>query len=182
MPRRDPGQRSPSVVFRRSDTQVGRPLGDVLQPPGGTGPREAIDRAARRRRLARRAGGRRVAGPGRRRARRRPLHAVGDYGATSDTSAVLSGIAQQNPDLNLALGDLSYGGAASEQAWCDFVTQRVGAGFPFELLAGNHESSGQDGNINDSAACLTHQVPGVVGTYGRQWYVDVPKANPWCGS
>jgi PKD repeat protein len=104
--------------------------------------------------------------------------AVGDYGATADTSAVLGGIAAQNPDLNLALGDLSYGGAGSEQAWCDFVTARVGAGFPFELLTGNHESSGQDGNINDFAACLPNQLPGVVGTYGRQWFVDVPRGNP----
>ena len=72
------------------------------------------------------------------------------------------------PDLNLALGDLSYGATGAEQAWCDFVTARVGAGFPFELLAGNHESNGQNGNINDFSACLPNQLPGVVGTYGRQ--------------
>jgi PKD repeat protein len=104
--------------------------------------------------------------------------AVGDYGATPDTGAVLTAMAARNPDLDLALGDLSYGGAGSEQSWCDFVTSRVGAGFPFELLAGNHESNGQDGNINDFASCLPNQVPGVVGAYGRQYYVDVPRANP----
>ena len=58
------------------------------------------------------------------------------------------------------------------------MTARVGAGFPFELLSGNHESSGEDGNINDFAACLPNQLPGAVGTYGRQWYVDVPRVNP----
>lgn len=66
----------------------------------------------------------------------------------------------------------------TEQAWCDFVTQDLGAGFPFELIAGNHESDGMNGNINDFAACLPNQLPGVVGTYGRQWYVDVPAQNP----
>jgi PKD repeat protein len=97
---------------------------------------------------------------------------------TADTGAVLTATAAQSPDLAIALGDLSYGGPGSEQAWCDFVTSRVGAGFPFELLAGNHESNGQDGNINDFAACLPNQLPGLVGTYGRQYYVDVPRTNP----
>ena len=55
---------------------------------------------------------------------------------------------------------------------------RVGAGYPFELVAGNHESNGQNGNINDFSACLPNQLPGVVGTYGRQWYVDVPAEDP----
>src|SRR3712207_5279244 len=54
----------------------------------------------------------------------------------------------------------------------------MGAGFPFELIAGNHESNGQDGNINDFSACLPNQLQGLVGTYGRQWYVDVPRVNP----
>jgi PKD repeat protein len=104
--------------------------------------------------------------------------AAGDFGVTSNTSGVLTGIAAQQPDLALALGDLSYGTTGAEQAWCDFVTARVGAGFPFELLAGNHESNGINGNINDFAACLPNQVPGLVGTYGRQWYVDVPRVDP----
>src|SRR6185503_14054212 len=60
--------------------------------------------------------------------------AVGDFGQTPATAAVLTGIAAQAPDLHVALGDLSYGGPGSEQSWCDFVTARVGAGFPFELL------------------------------------------------
>ena len=104
--------------------------------------------------------------------------AVGDYASTAATRAVLDGIAAQDPDLNLALGDLSYGQTGAEQAWCDLVTSRVGAGFPFELLSGNHESNGQNGNINDFAACLPNQLPGLVGTYGRQWYVDVPREDP----
>ena len=105
--------------------------------------------------------------------------AVGDYAAfPASTGPVLEGIAAAAPDAHFALGDLSYGQTGAEQAWCDFVTQRVGAGFPFELLAGNHESNGINGNINDFSACLPNQLPGLVGTYGRQYYVDVPAENP----
>lgn len=104
--------------------------------------------------------------------------AAGDYAANANTQSVLSGIKSLNPDLHLAVGDLSYSTTGQEQAWCDFVTQTVGAGFPFELVSGNHESSGQNGNINDFSACLPNQLPGAVGTYGRQYYVDVPQGSP----
>ena len=104
--------------------------------------------------------------------------AAGDYTAGASAQSVLTGIKTAAPDLNLALGDLSYGTTGQEQAWCNFVTQTVGAGFPFELLSGNHESNGQNGNINDFSACLPNQLPGVVGTYGREYYVDVPQGAP----
>jgi PKD repeat protein len=104
--------------------------------------------------------------------------AVGDFGSNDNTRAVLAGMKAQAPDLALALGDLSYGAVGAEQAWCDLVTQQVGAGFPFELIAGNHESNGQNGHVNDFSACLPNQLPGLVGTYGRQWYVDVPQVDP----
>jgi chitodextrinase len=106
------------------------------------------------------------------------ITASGDFAATSNTAAVLNGIAAAAPDLHLALGDLSYGASGAEQAWCDFVTSRIGAGFAFELISGNHESNGQNGDINDFSACLPNQLPGLVGTYGRQWYVDVPREEP----
>lgn len=101
-----------------------------------------------------------------------------DFSASTAARAVLDGISDATTDLTLALGDLSYGTAGAEQAWCDLVTSRVGAGYPFELLAGNHESDGLNGNINDFSACLPNQLPGVVGTYGRQYYVDVPAGAP----
>ncbi|KQO99808.1 PKD domain-containing protein [Leifsonia sp. Leaf264] len=103
--------------------------------------------------------------------------AAGDFNSTAQTSAVLDTIAGLDPDLHLALGDLSYS-TGPEQAWCDYVTARVGAGFPFELISGNHESNGENGNINNFSACLPNQVPGVVGTYGRQYYMDVPQQAP----
>jgi PKD repeat protein len=105
--------------------------------------------------------------------------AAGDFGqSTTTTGPVLQAMAAADPDLALALGDLSYGAVGQEQSWCDFVTSRVGEGFPFELIAGNHESNGLNGNINDFSACLPNQLPGLVGTYGRQWSVDVPQQDP----
>jgi PKD repeat protein len=104
--------------------------------------------------------------------------AAGDFSSSGNASSVLNAIDSADSDLTVALGDLSYGTTGQEQAWCDFVTSRVGAGYPFELISGNHESNGQNGNINDFSACLPNQLPGVVGTYGRQYYVDVPADDP----
>ncbi len=106
------------------------------------------------------------------------LTAAGDFAMTANTTAVLQGMAAAAPDAHLALGDLSYGVTGEEQKFCDLVTGALGAGAPFELVSGNHESNGQNGNINDFSACLPNQLPGVVGTYGRQYYVDLPRANP----
>jgi PKD repeat protein len=103
--------------------------------------------------------------------------ASGDFGATNQTAAVLTGISTSGADFALALGDLSYGTPGSEQTWCDFVVNRVGAGYPFELVAGNHDA-GANGNINDFGACLPNQLPGLVGTYGRQYFVDYPQSSP----
>ncbi len=104
--------------------------------------------------------------------------AVGDFSSSANAAGVLNTVSGLHADLALALGDMSYGPTGQEQAWCDFVTSKLGAGYPFELISGNHESSGENGNINDFSACLPNQLPGVVGTYGRQWYVDVPQVNP----
>ena len=104
--------------------------------------------------------------------------AAGDFAAGAGAARVLDGIAAGDSELTIALGDFSYGVTGQEQAWCDFVKSHVGEGYPFELLSGNHESSGMNGNINDFSACLPNQLPGLVGTYGREWYVDVPAEDP----
>src|SRR5215218_3495066 len=65
----------------------------------------------------------------------------GDIAQNSATSgAVLNALDAVDPDAHFVVGDLSYGTTGAEQSWCDFVTSRVGGGFPFELLSGNHES------------------------------------------
>ncbi|HYI32877.1 MAG TPA: metallophosphoesterase [Glaciibacter sp.] len=104
--------------------------------------------------------------------------ASGDFSHSDDATAVLSQIASIDPELHLALGDLSYGKVGEEKSWCDLVTSRVGAEFPFQLISGNHESNGQNGNIDDFAACLPNRVPGVVGQYAHEYFFDVPQENP----
>ena len=107
------------------------------------------------------------------------LAAAGDFGARANTALVLNKVAELSPDAMLALGDLSYQDVATEQQWCDYVKARVGEGSPFQLLSGNHESLDvHDGDINDYSACLPNQIPGIVGTYGRQYYMDFPKGAP----
>ncbi|WP_375425374.1 PKD domain-containing protein [uncultured Friedmanniella sp.] len=104
--------------------------------------------------------------------------AAGDFAQTTNTGSVLTALAATGGDATLALGDMSYGAVGGEQGWCDFVTSKIGTGYPFELLSGNHESNGLNGNINDFSACLPNQLPGAVGTYGQQYYVDVPAGRP----
>ncbi|TKJ19295.1 metallophosphoesterase [Blastococcus sp. CCUG 61487] len=104
--------------------------------------------------------------------------AAGDYGTHAATRAVLAGIADVDPDLHLALGDLRQAVPGTEEAWCGLVRSEVGDDFPFQLIAGNHDSGVDDVHIDQFAACLPHRLPGAVGSYGRQWYVDVPQADP----
>lgn len=105
--------------------------------------------------------------------------ASGDYAMTTQTDPVLRGVAALKPDFHLALGDMSYGKTGQEASWCRYVTDRVGTTFPFELISGNSESSGTtNGLIDNFAKCLPNRLPGASGTYGRQWYVDVPAAAP----
>lgn len=107
------------------------------------------------------------------------LTAAGDFGARANTAAVLDKVAQLSPDAMLALGDLSYQDVTTEQQWCDYVKAKVGQDSAFQLLSGNHESLDvHDGDINDYSACLPNQIPGIVGTYGRQYYMDFPKGAP----
>lgn len=104
--------------------------------------------------------------------------ASGDIGATAEAASTLEQIRSLGPDLHLALGDLSYGEPGEEGEWCDFVTERVGDGIPFQFLSGNHESDGRNGDIDAFADCLPNRLPGLAGEYARQYYVDVPSSVP----
>ncbi|MGZ4689398.1 MAG: PKD domain-containing protein [Acidimicrobiia bacterium] len=107
------------------------------------------------------------------------LTAAGDYGARATSNSVLQKIADLDPDAHLAVGDFEYQDASPESAWCNFVKAKVGEGFPFELVSGNHESLDEaDGLINNFSACLPNQVAGAVGTYGREYYLDFPRVSP----
>jgi hypothetical protein len=106
--------------------------------------------------------------------------AVGDFAATTNTSSVLDTIAASGASFHLALGDLSYGAIRPESAWCDYVKSHVGSQFPFELIAGNHDS-GQiagEGNINNFTPCLPDRLGTITGTYGKEYYFDYPASAP----
>ncbi|MBM6399566.1 metallophosphoesterase [Phycicoccus sonneratiae] len=103
---------------------------------------------------------------------------LGDVGATADSRRVLSAVGAAGDAFTLVVGDLSYGAAGAEPAWCDTVKQAVGPHHPVELVAGNHEDHGPNGDIDAFRACLPNRLPGLVGRYGQEWYVDVPAVHP----
>src|SRR5437870_296383 len=80
--------------------------------------------------------------------------AAGDFGTNTNAGSTLTTLAGSATDLFFAVGDLSYNGSNSEPAWCNLVKTRVGSGYPFELVSGNHEDNGPDGLISNYAACL----------------------------
>jgi Bacterial Ig domain/Calcineurin-like phosphoesterase len=104
--------------------------------------------------------------------------AAGDFGANSNTSAVLGSVGGAGLDFFMAEGDLSYSEVTPESAWCNFVTSRVGATFPFELVAGNHEDNGPDGTIANFAACLPDRIGGLTGAYAKESFFDYPASAP----
>jgi hypothetical protein len=108
-----------------------------------------------------------------------PVHftAQGDIGVGSGAKKVLDAVAGLKPHLNLALGDFAYK-AGLEQEFCDMVTARLGENFPYQLVTGNHESDGRDGDIEKYVQCLPNKMPGLQGEYGVQWRLDVPEQNP----
>ena len=107
----------------------------------------------------------------------------GDMGANG--SHAPTALARLRADLAnlsffLAVGDLSYSTqAGSEPSWCKFVnwSLKKPAQFPFELLSGNHESSGAV-LIDNFVKCEPNHVPGIVGGYGKEYYFDYPKSSP----
>ncbi len=97
--------------------------------------------------------------------------AAGDYGATPATDATLRAIARTDASFHLALGDLSYGHVTPEAAWCAYVKSLVGSTRPFELVAGNHDTSAGS-HIREFARCLPDRL-GAVGDYPLQYYLDI---------
>ncbi|MET3922565.1 metallophosphoesterase [Arthrobacter sp. UYEF20] len=103
--------------------------------------------------------------------------AQGDMGVGSGAKKVLDVVAGLKPQLNLALGDFTYEAGIEEQ-FCDMVTGKLGTEFPYQLVTGNHESDGREGDIQNFVRCLPNKLPGLQGEYGTQWYADVPEENP----
>jgi hypothetical protein len=104
---------------------------------------------------------------------------AGDLGANGNTSAVINAVAASGSQIFWPIGDLSYSQTASESDWCDYVHTPLGASYPVEVLAGNHEDGdGPDGFIGNFASCLPDRIGGVQGTYGQEYYADYPSTNP----
>ncbi|WP_410557868.1 metallophosphoesterase [Arthrobacter globiformis] len=103
--------------------------------------------------------------------------AQGDMGLSTGAREVLDTINGLHPELSLALGDFSYE-AGREQEFCDMVTGKLGGNFPYQVVTGNHESDGHDGDIANIVKCLPNRLPGLQGEYGVQWYADYPEHDP----
>ncbi|QIM20913.1 phosphohydrolase [Phycicoccus sp. HDW14] len=103
---------------------------------------------------------------------------LGDVGGSADAGRVLRAIGADGDAFTLVVGDLSYGPAGGEAAWCRTVAAAVGQHHPVEIVSGNHEDDGPNGDIDAFEACLPNRLPGLVGRYGREYYVDVPAEHP----
>ncbi len=103
--------------------------------------------------------------------------AVGDFGATPNTTAVLEGISGTDSSFHLAVGDLSYNQIRPESAWRDYVRAHLRKNLPFEVLSGNHEENGYNGLIDDFTKVFPDEL-GAVGDYGKEYTFDFPKINP----
>jgi hypothetical protein len=91
--------------------------------------------------------------------------AAGDYAQTRYTNANLAAMKTSGAAFNLALGDFSYaatitGGVAD--AWSAYAIGNVGAGFPFEIIPGEHDVSA----LANYAADLPDRL-GSSGTYAQ---------------
>jgi len=99
-------------------------------------------------------------------------------GAGPEAVTTLTNLAGAGTDFYLHLGDASYGQIKPDSAWCDFVKSKVGATFPYELVAGGHDGGRlHDGLIDNFAACLPDHL-GANGTYGKDYYFDYPAGAP----
>jgi calcineurin-like phosphoesterase family protein/ASPM-SPD-2-Hydin domain-containing protein len=103
---------------------------------------------------------------------------AGDHGGNDAATENLEHLGALGAAFHLAIGDLSYGSFPTEAGWCDFVKSHVGSTFPFEIVAGDHEDNGPDGDIRNFAKCLPDRIGNVVGEYGRQYWFDYPPSNP----
>jgi len=111
--------------------------------------------------------------------------AAGDHGANSTTDLGLEALNRSAAEFYLALGDFSYGQTESEEAWCDYIKEGLsakGAGFPFELVAGNHEQDGSpEGRLTAFTECLPDRLGSTLGpgsVYGAEYTFTYPTRAP----
>ena|SRR5690242_16868033 len=97
--------------------------------------------------------------------------AAGDYAQTAHTTATLKSIGQSGASFDLALGDLNYGyPGVSASSWSNYVKSYLPSNFPFEMVAGEHDT----GDLSQLAGDLPHQLGKISGSYGKEYYFDYP--------
>ena len=110
-----------------------------------------------------------------------PVHftATGDFSSSSHARAVLSQIGTtMAPTCTWRSATSRTARPAPSRVVRPRHRPASAPGFPFELISGNHEINGQNGNINDFSACLPNQLPGLVGVYGRRVLRRLPADDP----
>ena len=101
--------------------------------------------------------------------------AVGDLGASENTTATLKAMGAAGTDFMLVVGDLSYGDLDPVSAWCEYVSRLTG-GQPVQLLVGNHEDQ-HSRHIDQFAECLPDRLNST-GFYAHRYYFDYPADAP----
>ena len=104
--------------------------------------------------------------------------AGGDYANGSNFHATATQVKAQNPDFQLALGDLSYS-AGQEANWCNYWKSTAGYN-NILIVSGNHDSGeSSSGNINTYAQYCPYTLSSTMtGTYAKQYYFDYPATSP----
>ena len=105
--------------------------------------------------------------------------AVGDYGQTSNTTAVLQKIGGAGQSFNLAIGDLNYDyPTVTAQQWATYALGNLGSNtFPFEFVSGDHDYKSGKGDLSALETLLPDRLGNISGTYGEQYYFDYPATN-----
>jgi hypothetical protein len=116
--------------------------------------------------------------------------AAGDMGCSPDAAATLEGIHAAGVDFALHFGDMAYDQAAApyETTWCNFVKDRLGADFPYEIVTGGHDldegptrGAQYEGSIDRYTQCVPDRMgsTSVNGAgYGKEYFFDHPAAQP----
>ena len=99
--------------------------------------------------------------------------AAGDYGQTATTTATFTQIGSAGASFDLGLGDFNYHPQVSAASWSTYAKSHLPSGFPFEIVAGDHDSQ-----LSTLAADLPNRMSTLSGTYGSQYAFDYPAAGP----
>ncbi len=99
--------------------------------------------------------------------------AAGDYGQTSYTTANLNYIAHSGAKFHLGLGDFDYDPNSSANAWSAYAKSHLPANFPFEIVAGGHDTQ-----IDTLLTDFPDRIGHISGTYAKEYSFDYPPGAP----